>query len=294
MTEFLQFSISGLLVGAIYTLIALGIVLIYKSSRAINFAQGEFVMMGGFIFWAILAQLGLPVWAAFLGCIAGAVAVGWLAERFAIGPLIGQPVISLIMVTIGLSAILRGIVLMAWGGPPQGMPQFLPSGGVSFGGVNLSQEMLISFIIAMVLVGILSLFFKYTKAGLAMRASAEDHQAAQSVGISVKSIFSQTWIIAALVGAIAGVLLGSMYGLSTEMSELGLKAFPVVLLGGLESIPGAVIGGLLIGLLEGLAGGYIDPLVGGGIREVAPYIFMIIILLFRPYGLFGLARIERI
>jgi branched-chain amino acid transport system permease protein len=295
MKIFLQYTLSGLMTGIIYGLVAMGFVLIYKSSKILNFAQGTILMLLAYVSWSFFTQLHLPPWLAFLATIAVAVILGLLVERFVLRPLIGQPLLAIIMVTIALAALLEGIEFLVWESELRVYePALLPAGLVHIGPLVLSQAEILSFCIAMVLVFIFSLFFKYTRQGLAMRAVAEDHQAAQSKGIRVHKVFAWAWIISVIVSAIGGILLGSIVGISYAMSWIGLKVFPVVLLGGLESLPGAIIAGLVVGVLENLAGGYLDPLVGGGIKEIFPFVILIFVLLIKPYGLFGLVRIERI
>ncbi|MFH1479757.1 MAG: branched-chain amino acid ABC transporter permease [Pseudomonadota bacterium] len=295
MTTFLQYTLSGLMTGTIYGLVAMGFVLIYKSSKVLNFAQGTMLMLLSYVSWSFFTQLHLPFWLAFLATLAVAVILALLVERIILRPLIGQPLLAIIMVTIALAALFEGIEFLIWQSEYRVYePAFLPTEIIHVGPLIISQAEILCFGIAVVLVFALSLFFKYTRQGLAMRAVAEDHQAAQSRGIRVHNVFAWAWAISAIVSAIGGMLLGSIMGISFAMSWIGLKVFPVVLLGGLESLPGAIIAGLIVGVLENIAGGYLDPLVGGGIKEIFPFIILIIVLLIKPYGLFGLERIERI
>lgn len=295
MTVFLQYTLSGLMTGTIYGLVAMGFVLIYKSSKILNFAQGAMLMLLSYVSWSFFAQLHLPPVIAFFATLAIAVILALLVERFALRPLIGQSLLAIIMVTIALSALFEGIEFLIWESEHKVYePAWLPEETIHFNTLIISQAEIYCFISVIVLVLFLSLFFKYTKRGLIMRAVAEDHQAAQSKGIRVHNVFAWSWAISAVVSAIGGMLLGSIVGISYAMSWIGLKVFPVVLLGGLESLPGAIIAGLIVGVLENIAGGYLDPLVGGGIKDIFPYIVLILVLLVKPYGLFGLERIERI
>jgi branched-chain amino acid transport system permease protein len=295
MNNLLQLLVSGLLAGGIYALIALGVVIIYKSSQVFNFAQGDFVMMGAFAVWGLLVWSGLPFWISLITGVGIIVVVGLLVERLLLRPLIGQPLIAAMMMTIGLSYILKGIVALVWGNVVVAFPQILPSGVLHLGNVALSYQALTGFILGLITIGIFVIIFQYTRVGLRMRATAEDSQLAQSTGVRVRSIFGISWAATAVVGLIGGVLLGNIVGISPSLGDMGLAAaFPAVLLGGLDSIPGVVIGALLIGVLQSLTAGYIDPLVGGGMKEVAPYFVLVIILIIRPYGIFGLKRIERI
>lgn len=295
MTTFLQYTLSGLMTGTIYGLVAMGFVLIYKASKILNFAQGTMLMFLSYVSWSFFTQFQFPPILAFFATLAVAVILALLIERVALRPLIGQPLLAIIMVTITLSVLLEGLEFLIWESEHKVyQPTWLPEETVHLGSLIISQAEIYCFVIAITLVISLSLFFKYTRKGLMMRAVAEDHQAAQSKGIRVHNAFAWAWAISAVVSAIGGMLLGSIVGISYAMSWIGLKVFPVVLLGGLESLHGAVIAGLIVGVLENIAGGYLDPLVGGGIKDIFPYVVLIIVLLFKPYGLFGLVRIERI
>ncbi|MEW6232465.1 MAG: branched-chain amino acid ABC transporter permease [Chloroflexota bacterium] len=290
MTNLLQFLLTGILVGGVYALIALGLVLIYKSSRVFNFAQGDLVMLGGFVTWTLVARLGLPLWASLPVALALAWVAGLLVERLALRPLIGQPILAAVMVTLALSYFFKGFTILLWSADRRVFPEFFPTAPVKLGEIVLSQHLLWTFVVSVLAFGLLTIFFWRTKAGLLMRAAAEDHQVAQSMGISVKGVFAFTWSIAAMVATLGGLLLGSINGVDPTLGAIGLKAFPAVLVGGLESIPGALIGGLTVGIVEGLAAGFIDPSLG----EIAPFLVLLLILLFKPQGLFGLKRIERV
>jgi branched-chain amino acid transport system permease protein len=291
---FLQLLVQGLAVGSVYSLVALGFVLIYKASGVINFAQGELLMIGAYVCLSFLTQANLPFLAA-LGLTV--VVMGLLAlvlERLVLRPLIGEPVISIIMATIGLAAVFKAVTAAAWGTQLKSFPAIFPDVPVHLGQVIISQVYLWTFFVAMALMVAFALFFKFTRLGIAMRATANSHQVALSMGISVKSIFAISWCISAVVSAIGGVLIGSINGVNITFSDFGLKVFPAVILGGLDSIPGAVIGGLVVGILENLSGGYLSRVFGGGVKEVAPFVFLVLILMVRPYGLFGTKEIERV
>ena len=294
MTYFIQLVLTGIMNGGIYGLVAVAFVLIYKSSQIFNFAQGELLMVGAYFCWAMLMQADLPLWASLLLTFAFGIGFGFLIERIVLRPMIGQPILAIIMMTLALSYFLMGAILLIWGGAWRAYPPFIPSGVIEFGGIILSEQHLYSFIAALVCFGAFSIFFRRSRHGLAMRAIAEDHQVARSMGIKVTLIFGLTWGIAALISAVGGILLGSINGINLSLGQIGLKAIPAALVGGLESIGGAIVGGIIIGVLENLACGYLDPLVGGGIREIFPFVILVIILLIRPYGLFGLVRIERV
>ena len=294
MTTFLQYLLIGSTIGSIYSIVAVGIVLIYKSSGVFNFAQGELLLLGAYICWTFMVPLQLPIWLAFLITFLCAAIIGLMVERFCLRPMLGQPILSMIMVTLALTVFIRGGVLLGWGGYFEAYPAMFPIEPISFGDIVLSHEYLWAFVAAMFIIIVLILFTKFTKAGLRMRGAAEDQQAARSMGINVKTVFAISWAIAGVVGVVGGFFLGNITGISLHLSALGMKALPVVLLGGLESIPGAVIAGLIIGILEAMAAGYIDPLVGGGFAGTLPFIVLIIVLIIRPHGLFGLERIERV
>lgn len=295
MTIFLQLVVTGIVVGMIYALAALGFVLIYKASRVINMAQGYFVAVGAFGALAIAQVTHIPFVLAVIASLAGSFLLGILVERLLLRPLIGEPVIAVIMVTIGLAAVLRGAILLFWGAGNFGFPQLLPESPLSLGPLIVSPVHLGALVISLVFLAVFAVFFRSTTLGVAMRAVADDQQAAQSLGVSVRRIFAVSWAIAAVVAAIAGIVVGSINGLNADaLSFIGLKVFPAVILGGLDSVPGAVVGGITIGVLENLAGGYLDPLVGGGTKEVAPFVVLVLVLMLRPYGLFGTVEIERV
>lgn len=294
MTSFLQYLLVGLTVGSIYSLVAVGIVLIYKSSGVFNFAQGEFLLISAYLCWTFMVPLQLPVWVAFLITFLCAALMGLMVERFCLRPMIGQPILAMIMVTLALTVFLRGGVLLGWGGYFEAYPTIFSIEPIAYGGIVVTQEYLWAFVASMLIIVALVLFTKFTKAGLRMRAAAEDQQVARSMGVSVKTVFAMSWAIAGVVAVVGGFFLGNITGISLHLSALGMKALPVVLLGGLESIPGAVVAGLIVGILEAMAAGYIDPLVGGGFAETLPFIVLIIVLIIRPHGLFGLERIERV
>ncbi len=294
MNFFMQLAVSGFVVGSIYALVALGFVLIYKSSDAINFAQGEFLLIGTYISLTLITTYHIPFFIAFLLTLLFSAGLGLLVERAVLRPFIGEPVISMIMATIGLSSLLGGIAHIIWGTDTRVFPQIFSETPINLHGIKISPVYVWSLIIVIVLLIVFSLFFKYSKLGIAMRATSDDQQAALSMGISVKKVFAATWAISAIVSSVGGILLGNINGVNSSFASIGLKVLPVALLGGLDSIPGAIIGGFFIGVVESLAGGYIDPLVGGGVKEVIPFIILVFILMFKPYGLFGKEEIERV
>lgn len=291
MEKFIQLTMTGVTNGAIFALVALGFVLIYKASDVINFAQGDLLMVGAYLTYAFIVQFGLPWSLSVLLALIFAVLIGVVIERFVLRPMIGEPIISVIMVTIGLSSIMRAAVGAIWGTFGQPFPPFLPRNNLTIGGAVISADRLIAIGLAAVLLVIFTLFFRYSREGIAMRATADDQQASLSMGISVKKMFALAWSIAAAAAVLAGVLVANIIGVSTVVAGIGLQVFPVVILGGLNSIPGAIVGGLIIGLLKAYTGGYMGEY---GLSDVIPFIVLILILMVRPYGLFGEVRIERV
>jgi len=295
MNFFLQLAINGLVVGSIYALVAMGFVIIYKATSVLNFAQGEFLLLGAYGSLVLLTRFHLPLYAAVLLTLALAAVLGLAIERLILRPLVGEPVISVIMVTLGLSSILRAVVQGIWGTDTRPFPEVFPSAPLMLGQVPVSRAYAWSLGCVGGRLVAFSLFFKYSRLGIAMRATAFSQQVALSMGISVRRIFALAWAIAAVVSAVGGILLGAVRtGVDQSLALIGLKVLPVVILGGLDSVPGAIAGGLLIGVLENLAGGYLDPLCGGGVKEVAPFVILVAILMIKPYGLFGKVRIERV
>jgi branched-chain amino acid transport system permease protein len=290
----LQLVVTGVAIGSIYALVTLGFVLIYKATEVLNMAQGELLMIGAYLSYSFMVSYGLPFVPAFLLTMGFSVVLGVLIERAVLRPLIGQPIISVIMVTIGLSIFLRAVVIAIWGTQYQRYPTPIQDSIVQLGPVPIPEVYLWSLGVCLLLVAALALAFRFTRIGIAMRAVADDQQAALSVGISVRRVFALSWVVSVMVSAIGGILLANIQGVGIGLSAVGLKALPVAIVGGLDSIPGAIVGGVLIGVLENLSAGYLDAPLGGGVREVAPYVFLVIILLIKPYGLFGRERIERV
>jgi branched-chain amino acid transport system permease protein len=291
---FLQLVASGIAIGGIYALVALGFVLIYKSTDVLNMAQGEMLMIGAWFSYSLIVDYRIPFIPAFFLTLVFSLVLGLAIERAALRPLIGQPVISVIMVTIGLSIFLRSVVIGIWGTQYQRYPTPIQDSVVNLGPIPVAEVYVWSLAVCLILVAALTLGFRFTRMGIAMRAVADDQQAALSVGISVRRVFATAWVISAVVSSIGGILLANIQGVGIGLSAVGLKALPVSIVGGLDSIPGAIIGGILIGVLENLSAGYLDVPLGGGVREVVPYVFLVLILLVKPYGLFGKERIERV
>jgi branched-chain amino acid transport system permease protein len=292
MEFFLQLLIQGISIGFIYAIAALGFVMIFKSSSVLNLAHGEIMAVGAFIFLVFSLRLQLPIPIAFLLTLFGSFALGFIIERLFLRPLIGEALIYVIMLTVGLAAIFKGLMLFIFGGNLYSYPDFLPVYlSIQWGGITIPPVYTASLLIGLIFLAIFGLFFKYSSQGIYMRSVADNQTAALSLGVYVRRVFALSWAIAALVCAISGIILGIMNGISVHnLSHMGLKVFPVVILGGLESIAGAIIGGLIIGLLETFTGGYVST----ALREVVPYIVLVLILLVKPYGLFGLVEIERV
>jgi branched-chain amino acid transport system permease protein len=285
---------NGIMIGLMYALIALGFVLIYKATDAINFAQGEFVMFAGFLA-AVSAEIaGMPFWLSSLLAIGGMVALGFGLERVVLRPLIGRPVIAVVMATIGLAAVLRGTAVMAFGAGTRAIVMPVSDEPFELGPVMLPPVQLVGAGVSLVFLAIFTWFFLKSRIGIAMRAVADSQQVAMAMGINVRRYFALAWAMAGLVSALGGIVWGTMLGVDNQLALVGLKVFPVVILGGLDSVMGAVIGGLIVGIVENFAAGYLDPYVGGGTKDFAPYVLMILVLMIRPEGMFGRRRIERV
>jgi branched-chain amino acid transport system permease protein len=286
--------LNGVMIGLMYALIALGFVLIYKATDAINFAQGEFVMFAAFIAAGSGDLFGLPFWTSALLAVIGMVALGFALERVVLRPMIGRPVIAVVMATIGLAAVLRGGAVLAFG--PGTRAITLPVGDmpVSLGFVSVPPVQLVGAAVSLVFLAGFSWFFLKSRVGVAMRAVADGQQTAMAMGINVQRYFALAWAMAGVVSALGGIVWGAMLGVDNQLALVGLKVFPVMILGGLDSIIGAIVGGLIVGIVENLAAGYLDPYVGGGTKDFVPYVLMIIVLMIRPEGMFGRRRIERV
>ncbi len=290
MSQFVQLSVVGLANGAIFALAALGFALIYKSTGVINFAQGDFLSVGAYALYAGVATFGLHWSLGMLFAIAVAVVLALLVERLLLRPMIGESPIAVIMVTIGLSSMLRALLLMFFGNSPRRMPSILPGGSVDLLGATIPVNRLVAIAIAAVVLGLFTVFFQRSRWGVAMRAVADDQPAALTMGISVPRVFAMAWALAGVSAVVGGLLVAELVGVSGTIAEFGLIVFPVVILGGLDSIKGTMVGGAIIGLLVQYTAGYL----GGGLQQVIPFVVLVLILLVRPYGLFGEVRIERV
>jgi branched-chain amino acid transport system permease protein len=290
-----QLIVNGLIVGLLYGVVGMCFVLVYKSTQIVNFAQGEFLLIGAWICWALLIYLELPFIVGFLLTMVFMAAFGILLQMIVLRPMIGEPIISVIMVTIGLSIFFQALMKWIFGVSAQSFPKVFETESIQILGLNIEVAYLMSTVIALIIMVAFYLFFKHSKYGLAMRATAFDQQIAQSLGISVKQVFAMSWGIAATVSATAGVVIAMVSGVSSSLSMMGIKVFPAVILGGLDSIVGAIVGGLIIGVLENVAEFFDSQYLHiGNMYDIAPFYVLLIILWFKPYGLFGTTDIERI
>ena len=290
----LQLTITGLAWGSVYACIALGFVLIYKATDIFNFAQPELMMVGAYLAFSLIAGLKLPFVLGFVCALVLVALIAALLEMMVVRPLVGQPVLSIIMVTLGLANVLRGMTGLAWGYEELQFPSPFSRSPIHFFGAAISQAELFTIVATAILLIVFLLFFKYSSSGIAMRATAEDAKTAFLMGISVKRVFTASWVIASVVATVAGVFLASLTHLEPIMSFTGLRALPAIILGGLDSIPGAIVGGLIIGVAENLAGFYLEGYLGSGVREITAYAIVLIVMMIRPYGLFGSKEIERV
>jgi branched-chain amino acid transport system permease protein len=290
--EILQTVLRGISIGCIYGLVALGFVLIYKATEVINFAQGEVMMLGAFVGYTLIAVLGLPYWAALLLATLALGLFGMILERVVLRPLIGEPTFAIVMVTVGLGFFLRSVVTMipGWGAESYGLKTPFMEKFLRYGQLVISWEHLAIILLTLALVFVLFCFFKFTRAGVAMRAASQNQLAAVYMGISINRVFSLIWIISAGLGAFAGILLAPVTFVHSNMGFLGLRALPAAVLGGFGSIPGAVVGGLIIGLTESFAGFYLPV----GWKDIAAYIILILVLILRPEGLFGIQQKKKV
>jgi branched-chain amino acid transport system permease protein len=294
MELFLMTATTGLMVGGIYALVALGWVLIYKCSGVLNLAMGEMTLIGAYVSLSFYS-MGMPFLLALFFSLAIGFVLGVLTERIFLDRLIGEPVLTVIMVTVGLSFFFRGIVELIWGTDTRVFtPPVFSIEPIHVGPLIIGQVYLWSFLAALLLLVVFVCFFKYTRWGLAMQATADDEMAALSLGVSARFVYAVAWAIAFMAAGVGGTLLGNINGLNISVGYLGLLVLPAVVLGGLNSVPGAIVGGIIIGLLQNFCGAYLDRYFPGGVKEIAPFVFMAVFLLFKPYGLWGWERIERV
>jgi len=285
-----EISLTGIASGGLYALAALAFVLVYKATRVVNIAIGELLMMGAYLFFTFAAMWALPLWVAIPAAVLASGAMGALIERTIIRPLLGEPPISVFMVTVGLASVLIGIVEMIWTADQRRLPDFMPTQPIMIGEAFLAPKVFWGAVIAVVFIAAVLLVFRFWRGGVALRATASDQAAAYSVGINVPRVFSLAWVVSAMIAAVSGIIVGSIGGLSSNMGVFGLSVLVVVIVGGLDSVLGALVGGLVIGLVEALAGAYL----GGEYKLLATFIMLVVILMMRPYGLFGTHEIERL
>lgn len=291
----LQLVINGLIIGTLYGVVGMCFVLIYKASQVVNFAQGEFLLIGAWTCWWLLTAWNIPFFWGFLIAIAFMMVFGIAVQMVILRPLIGEPIISVIMVTIGMSIFFQALMKWMFGTFAQPFPPIFPVDKVNVLGLQVQTAYLMSTGVSLAIMAGFAWFFKYSKMGLAMRATAFSQQVAQSLGISVRQVFALSWGISAAVSAVAGVVVGIVNGVSAALSFFGIKVFPAVILGGLDSVFGAVVGGLIVGVLENVAQ-FVDSqyLKVGNLYEIVPFYALILILMIKPYGLFGTRDIERV
>jgi branched-chain amino acid transport system permease protein len=291
---FLLLMSNGVLIGLMYSLIALGFVLVYKATDAINFAQGEFVMIAGFVVVAFLLAYRAPLWLAIAVGLAAMIGFGFGLERVMLRRLIGRPIIAVVMATIGLAAVLRGVGPLTWGADTKNLALPISDAPFVLGPLFIPPIQILGAVVSLAFLAAFGWFFLKSRKGIAMRAVADSQQVAMAMGINVERYFALAWAMTGVVSALGGVIWGNLLGVDVHLALVGFKVFPVVILGGLDSVPGAIVGGLIVGLVENIAAGYIDPYVGGGTKDFAPYVLMIVALMIRPYGIFGRRIIERV
>ena len=285
---------TGVMVGGIYALVALGWVLIYKCSGVLNLAMGELTLIGAYVSLSFYS-MGVPFLLSLLFSLIIGFILGILTERIFLDKLIGEPVLTVIMVTVGLSFFFKGCVELFWGTDTRVFdPPVFSIEPIRLGPLVIGEVYLFSFVAAIILLIIFVCFFKYTRWGLAMQATADDEMAALSLGVSARFVYAAAWSIAFMAAGVGGTLLGNINGLNISVGFLSLLVLPAVVLGGLNSVPGAIVGGVVIGILQNFCGAYLDRYFPGGVKEIAPFVFMAVFLLFKPYGLWGWERIERV
>lgn len=287
---FLEVTLAGLGSGGLYALAALAFVIVYKATRVVNIAIGEFLMMGAYVFYAFAAGMAWPVWAAIAGAVAVSAVLGAVVERVTIRPMLGESPISVFMITVGLASILVGVVELIWTADQRRLPEFMPRAPVMVGEAFVAPKVFYGFWVALALVLLVLAVFRYWRGGVALRATASDQGAAYAMGINVPRVFSLSWAAAGAIAAVSGVIVGTIGGISSSMGVFGLSVLVVVIVGGLDSVAGALVGGIFIGLLEAWAGAYL----GGEYKLLATFVVLVAVLMMRPYGLFGTREIERL
>ncbi len=285
-----EVSLAGIGSGGLYALAALAFVIIYKATRVVNIALGEMLMIGAYVFFGFAAGLALPIWVSIIATILVAGILGGVIERLMIRPMLGEPPISIFMITIGLGSILIGLVELIWTADSRRLPEFFPKNPIIVADAFIPPKMFYGFLAAIALIAAVLALFRFWRGGVALRATASDQAAAYSMGINVPRVFSLAWVGAAMIAAVAGIIVGSIGGLSSTMGVFGLSVLVVVIVGGLDSVVGALVGGILIGLVEAWAAAYL----GGEFKLLATFVVLVAVLMIRPYGLFGTHEIERL
>jgi len=283
-----------MLIGGLYSLVGVSIVLVFKATNVASMAHGQLMAFGAIFFWIFLVGIGFPVWLSLLLMLILSGVLGFVTERLTIRPLIGQSIFAIFLMTYAVFMFLEGIFQLYLAGRARSYHSFLPQGNFDLMGVVMHKGVLSGFLISLLVFVGLFLFFKFTKTGLRMRATSENHVLAQSAGVGVKNIFSVIWVLSSIVVGIAGILFADIMDIHQPLPYLGIKGLIVAIFGGLESIGGVLLAGILLGVLENIAAGYLDVPLGGGVKEVVSYLVLLLVLLVKPYGLFGLKRIERI
>jgi len=294
MTGLIELILGGIMTGSLYALVGASVVLVYKSTHVVSIAHGQLLAFGALFFYIFIVGLNLPLIASLFLALVCIILVGLAIERFALRPLIGEPMFASFMMTFAIFIAMDGVFQLILMGQSKALPSYISQASLRIGTFIFPVPQVVSFIFIMIIFAALALFFKYTKTGLTMRAAAEAHRLAQSTGISVKHVFRIAWIVSALVASVAGISIAFVMDISYPLPYLGIKGIIVALCGGLDSLPGALVIGILLGIAEQLGAGYLDPIVGGGVEDVAAYVILLGIMLIRPYGLYGLVRIERI
>lgn len=285
-----EISLTGIAGGGLYALAALAFVLVYKATRVVNLAIGEMLMFGAYIFFTFASIFALPVWLAAVAAVLGTGLLGAVIERTMIRPLLGEPPISVFMVTVGLASILVGMVEIIWTADQRRLPEFFPNTPIMVGDAFLAPKVAYGALVAGVLIVLVLLLFRFWRGGVALRATASDQGAAYMMGINVPRVFSLAWVASGMIAAVAGIVVGAIGGISSSMGVFGLSVLVVVIVGGLDSVLGALVGGLFIGLVEALAGAFL----GAEYKLLATFVMLVLVLMIRPYGLFGTHEIERL
>jgi len=285
-----EISLTGIASGGLYALAALAFVMVYKATKVVNIAIGEMLMIGAYLFFTFAVTFAFPLWLAVPAAVLAAGLLGAVIERSMIRPLLGEPPISVFMVMVGLSSVLVGLVELIWTADQRRLPDFVSNTPIMIGDAFLAPKVFYGALVAVVLIAVVLLVFRYWRGGVALRATASDPAAAYSMGINVPRVFSLTWVASAMIAAVSGIIVGSIGGISSSMGVFGLSVLVVVIVGGLDSVLGALVGGLLIGLVEALAGAFL----GGEYKLLVTFIVLVLVLMIRPYGLFGTHEIERL